>query len=68
MEMFITNVQRTKWFGPQLHVVLDPLRERLLKSTEYVVRNGNLYVVILVMVAPFLGLRVILGLLPRLWD
>ena len=47
----------------QLHVVLDPLRERPLKSMEYVVQNGNPYVVILVMVALFLGLRVILRLL-----
>ena len=47
----------------QLHEVLDPLRERPLKSMEYVVRNGNLYVVILVTVALFLGLRVTLRLL-----
>ena len=52
----------------QLHEVLDSLRERPLKSMEYVVRNGNLYVVILVMVALFLGSRVILDLLNRLWD
>ena len=47
----------------QLHEVLDPLRERPLKSMEYVVRNGTLYVVILVMVALFLGSRVTLRLL-----
>ena len=46
----------------QLHEVLDSLRERPLKSMEYVVRNGNLYVVILVMVALFLGSRVTLRL------
>ena len=38
----------------QLHEVLDLLRERPLESTEYVEQNGNLYVVILVMVAQFL--------------